>query len=163
RGGQLPAEAISDLRARISSAVHFARETQVLTWDAAAADHWDEVYPALSAEHPGVLGAICSRAEAQVLRLSCLYALLEQSAIVRQPHLDAALAVWRYAEASAHWIFGYSIGNPIADKLWHLLSHHPDGLTTTELHAAFHRHCSAAQINKALELMLAHYLITWEL
>jgi len=35
-----------------------------------------------------------SRAEAQVLRLSAIYAVLDSTSIVGLPHLQAALAVW---------------------------------------------------------------------
>ena len=46
----------------------------------------------------GMLGAVTSRAEAQVVRLSCLYALLDSSKVIRRQHMTAALAVWRYCE-----------------------------------------------------------------
>ena len=43
---------------------------------------WDAVYPELSADRPGMLGAILGRAEAQVLRLALIYALLDRSAFI---------------------------------------------------------------------------------
>lgn len=62
---------------------------------------WWGIYEVLSEGKPGLLGAVISRAEAQVMRLSCLFALLDCSLVVRKPHLEAALAVWRYSEDSA--------------------------------------------------------------
>jgi len=65
---------------------------------------WAAEYPRLSEGEPGLLGAILGRAEAHVLRLSLIYAVLDQSPVVRMEHLRAALAVWDYAEASARLI-----------------------------------------------------------
>ena len=53
-----------------------------------------------------MLGAILGRAEAQVLRLALIYALLDGSAFIDEPHMLAALACWDYAEASARFVFG---------------------------------------------------------
>jgi hypothetical protein len=39
---------------------------------------------------------------------------------VRVEHLDAALAVWRYASESARWGVGDSLGNPTADNIWEM-------------------------------------------
>src|SRR3712207_8342266 len=47
---------------------------------------------------PGLFGAVTGRAEAHVLRLSCLYAALDMSDTVTVTHLRAALALWRYCE-----------------------------------------------------------------
>src|SRR4028119_1185570 len=42
--------------------------------DGVAREVWGEVYGRLTADRPGLLGAVTSRAEAQVTRLSLLYA-----------------------------------------------------------------------------------------
>ena len=63
------------------------------------------VYPSLSEGKPGLLGSMTAWAEAQVLRLACIYALLDKSHIVKKHHLLAALAVWERCEASAKYIF----------------------------------------------------------
>ena len=75
-----------------------------LEWAAGAAEHpfecshraqelWNDRYPTLSESRPGLHGAVTSRAEAQVLRLSALYAALDSSSVIEQLHLEAALAV----------------------------------------------------------------------
>ena len=64
-----------------------------------------------------MFGAATGRADPQVVRLSCLYALLDRSKVVKPVHLKAALALWDYCEASARFLFKESIGNPRADKL----------------------------------------------
>ena len=68
--------------------------------------------PARAARAP-----ILGRAEAQVLRLALVYALLDRSAFIDAPHLLAALACWDYAEASARYIFGDTLGDPVADEI----------------------------------------------
>ena len=67
---------------------------------------WAAIYEELSEGKPGMFGAITARAEAQVLRLSVIYAALDGAEAIRLPHLKAALAVWEYAESSARYIFG---------------------------------------------------------
>ena len=75
----------------------------------------------IAEEQPGLLGAITARAEAQVLRLSCLYALLDKTSTVNVQRLNAAYALWRYCEDSARHIFGEMLGDPLADELRRML------------------------------------------
>jgi len=57
------------------------------------------------------------RAEAQVVRLALIYALLDCAREIRAEHLRAALAIWTYCEASARFIWGDSLGDPTADEI----------------------------------------------
>ena len=114
---------------------------------------WEAVYPDLSAERPGMLGAILGRAEAQVLRLALIYALLDRSAYIDEPHLLAALACWDYAEASARYIFGDALGDPDADEILRALRERPEGLTRTELMHHFGRNLSSERIGRALSVL----------
>ena len=70
---------------------------------------------------PGLLGAAISRAEAQVLRLALVYALLAGDHEIEAEHLNAALAIWRYCEQSAVRLFGSSLGDPVADEILRVL------------------------------------------
>jgi hypothetical protein len=79
----------------------------------------------LSHARPGLYGAATSRAEAQVLRLSAIYAALDCSPIIAPPHLQAALAVWEYCSASAALLFGASTGEPTADRIRQALDDSP--------------------------------------
>ena len=78
---------------------------------------WATIYPALSEGEPGLLGAVLARAEAHVLRLSVLYAVLDRAAAIQPDHLRAALAIWDYSEASARRIFGERLGLCMADVI----------------------------------------------
>jgi len=123
--------------------------------DAAAEVLWEEVYPDLSEGKSGLFGAIIARAEAQVMRLACLYALLDSSGVVKQPHLTAALALWDYCEESARLIFGDALGNPIADEIYRaLLCNQEQGLTRTDFSLLFGRNRKAAEISLALNALL---------
>ena len=105
-----------------------------MTWDEHGRRAWHRVYPDLSEGEPGLFGAVTNRAEAQVLRLSLLYAVLDGSAVVGLPHLKAALTVWGYCEASARYVFGDRIGDEVADEIDQaLMKAGNDGLTRTDI------------------------------
>lgn len=123
---------------------------------------WFELYADLSEGKPGMLGAVTSRAEAQVMRLSCIYALLDCSPIIRASHLRAALAVWKYCEASAAFVFGDALGDSIADEILHTLRSRTEGITRHEIRDHFQRHKSSAQIGVALNLLAEHGLARYK-
>jgi hypothetical protein len=106
----------------------------------------------LSEGQSGLVGALTSRAEAQVLRLSVIYAVMDKSSVVRSEHLLAALAFWDYAEESARYIFGNASGNPVADRILSALKDAgAAGMTLTEISGLFSRHTKAGQRQAALE------------
>jgi hypothetical protein len=99
-------------------------------------------------------GAILSRAEAQVLRLSVLYTLLDSSLVVRIEHLKAALAVWQYCEASAQAIFGNRIGDSTADRILEALRQAgAEGMSDNDIYELFGRNRSARERDRALALL----------
>ncbi len=118
--------------------------------DPAADKVWCEVYEELSEGKLGLLGAITARAEAQVMRIACIYALLDHSSIIREAHLMAALAVWDYADASAEYIFGERMGDPAADRIVDALLQSPNGMTRTDISNLFGRNRGANDIDRAL-------------
>src|SRR5262249_31625989 len=79
-GGNIQDENMNDLVERLHDALEFACNASLVTRSDGARELWYAVYPELSEGKPGLLGAITARAEAQVLRLSCIYALLDCSA-----------------------------------------------------------------------------------
>src|SRR5581483_8766342 len=85
--------------------------------------------------------------------LSLLFALLDRSAVIRESHLLAALAVWDYCEASARFIFGDSLGYPDADRILAELRRSPEGLTRTEIRDLFGRNRTEAEIAAALRCL----------
>ncbi|HEX2243241.1 MAG TPA: DUF3987 domain-containing protein, partial [Gammaproteobacteria bacterium] len=131
-GGNLSDDALKPLVKRLAEAIGYARAIEEVTMDDQARTIWHAVYPELSEGLPGLLGAVTSRAEVQVIRLALLYALLDQSSVIQPTHLKAGLAVWEYAEASARYIFGSAVGDPVADDILRALRANPNGLSRTE-------------------------------
>ena len=77
----------------------------------------------------GLNGALTTRAEAQVTRLSLLYALLDEARAIGEQHPRAALARWNYSARSVVHVFGDSTGNPEADVILRALRATAYGLT----------------------------------
>jgi hypothetical protein len=152
-GGDLRAVDFAPILQRLGAAIQFGRTVGEIRRDQEAGELWHEVYPQLSRDRVGLYGAVTSRAEAHTLRLSCLYALLDRSNVVRVPHLAAALEVWQYCEHSCRFIFGDSLGDVTADTIRAALRRNPAGLTRTEISSLFDRHKSADQVSRALELL----------
>ena len=140
--------------ARIRSAVEFARGIGELRRDNAARELWRHEYGRLSTGRPGLLGSMTARAEAQVMRLACLYAVGDLSYVVGLVHLQAALEVWRYCFDSAAHIFGASLGDSTADAILGALRATPSGLTRSELlHRLFKGNKTAAEVTRALAVL----------
>jgi DNA replicative helicase MCM subunit Mcm2 (Cdc46/Mcm family) len=153
-GGNLSDAALNYLVEKLNNAVRYARITNELIRNEPARQKWIEIYPKLSDGHMGLLGSVTSRAEAQVMRLACIYALFDCSEEIRLEHLDAALALWQYCEDSARYIFGNQTGNKIADAIYAALAGVEEGLNKTQIRDLFQRNASAGQINSALKLLI---------
>ena len=152
-GGRLDGSELKRVQERTRTALRFASLPRQLTFDADARDRWVEVYGPLSRGEQGLLGAATRRAEAHVVRLAAIYATLDCSEQIAPPHLEAALAVWRYSRDSAHWIFGDSLGDPTADEIWALAKDRPDGVTRSDVRDLFSRNKKAREIDRALTVL----------
>jgi hypothetical protein len=152
-GGRLGQVDLSDVIRRLQDAVKFAQTIGRMERDTTARAIWHKVYPELSDGQPGLFGAVTSRAEAQVLRLSYLYALLDCSAVVRAEHLMAALAVWEYCEASARFIFGGALGDATADEILRALRGRREGMTRTDIFTYLGKNKPSAEIDRALGVL----------
>jgi hypothetical protein len=153
KGGDLPA--IADFLDPLGNALLFAQTCGELRRDDEAEELWARVYPELSEGKPGLLGAITARAAPQTLRLSVIYAVLDCSPRIRVPHLQAALAVWRYSEASARWIFETGTGSKLGDRIVAaLIAAGATGLTKTQIICdVFNRNVTKFSIDEALRLI----------
>jgi len=154
-GGSLDETETQSLGDRIKAAVEMGKTVGRLQMTETARRQWETIYPDLSAERPGLLGAITARAEAQCVRLAMIYALLDQQEKIDEPHLRAALAVWEYCEASAARIFGAALGDPVADEIMRaLVQAGSAGMTRTAIRDLFGRHRSGERIGMALSLLI---------
>jgi len=156
-GGNLSAAALSAVARELRRALDWAAAAPEILFerDSAAGDLWEQHYPALSQLHSGMRCAATGRAEAQVLRLSAIYAALDSSSIITLPHLQAALAVWDYCYESAAMLFGVSTGDPIADRIREAVEASEKGLSKDQIRRLFHGHLDAARIDSALETLVS--------
>jgi hypothetical protein len=156
-GGDLSDGALSAVASELRRALDWAAATPEILFrrDDAARKLWQDCYPALSQLRAGLRGAATSRAEAQVLRLSAIYAALDSTSVVGLPHLQAALAAWDYCSASASDLFGDSTGDAIADRILEALVESPQGLSKQQIRRLFHGHVTCDRIDAALEQLMA--------
>lgn len=154
-GGDLGAVDWTPMINRLKDAISFPKSGTVaaLPLDLESRERWWRVYPGLTDRGTSLFDAITSRAEAHVRRLAVIYAVLDREREVRIEHLEAALAVWDYAERSAAYLFGSSLGDPMADQVLSLLRRHPDGMSRTGITNALSRNKKADEIERALGVL----------
>jgi Bifunctional DNA primase/polymerase, N-terminal len=146
---------VEALAERIRSAVDFARGIDEVGRDDEAREVWRTVYPDLTADRPGMLGAVVNRCEAHAVRLSLIYALLDGSPIIRRAHLHAALAVLDYVEASARFIFAGRLGDPVADAIVQVLAASTTkAMSRAALYDSFGRHTRRERMTEALSALV---------
>lgn len=137
---------------RLQEAVAFAARCGRMKRDSEAEDLWEHCYTGhLSFALTGLLGAATSRGEAQVVRLSLIFALLDCSPIIRAVHLRVALECWQYCGDSAQHIFGERQTDPTLNKIIEALHANPEGLTRTQLMSdVLSGNCEADKLSSAI-------------
>jgi hypothetical protein len=155
RGGRIDLIDFSPEVAELRSAIDSARKGGRREFDAAAQELWDSMYEKLSAGHPGVFGAVTSRSEAQVMRIALLYSLLDGADVIKEEHLRAALAFWKFAEDSARFLFGNSEARSDANRILAALHERGDaGMSKAEINIeVFSRNLDAARLKDALAML----------
>lgn len=158
-GGNLTESALSTIAEKLTEAIRFAKQLGEIRMDDEAAEVWRGVYGGLRAGRPGLIGIVTDRRPAQVKRVALVYALLDLSDEVRLEHLNAALAVIKFADASAASIFGLDTGDRIADRILSELRERPDGMTRTEMYDLFDRHVRREDLETALPRLIEDGLV----
>lgn len=153
-GGSLTDEHFAALAEKLKAAIEAARKIGGMVRNDEARKLWHEVYPKLTADRAGNFGAITSRAEAHVLRLSMIYALLDGKSQVELCHLKAALECWRYSQDSALYIWGDFAQGGLAEKIKiALVSAGQKGLTRSQLSHALGGRILADEMDAELDKM----------
>lgn len=151
---------LSPLARRLEYALETARVPGLIARDGEAGRLWHDEYGRLTAEVPGLLGAVTSRAAPQVLRLALLYALLDASHSIRAVHLRAALALWDYCRRSAAWTFGEATEDADGNVLLQAIRAAGEkGLSGREVSAVFGRHKPAAELRRLLSTLVEQGLV----
>lgn len=157
---------IDNLASEVAEAIGQAQNgASLLIFDAEAQALWNRVYVGeLSVDRMGIVGAITARAEPYVARIAMIYALLDNSELIRPQHLRAALAVWRYCDASVRFLFADAgTGDPDAERLRAMLGDYPQGMTRDEIRNALNRNWPSKRIEDALAILKAAGLAVVEI
>jgi hypothetical protein len=152
-GGSLPSEQHSGIAGELRRTLQWVQSQNELLFSRtpAARQLWNNHYDDLSQGRQDAYGAATSRAEAQVLRLSAIYAALDETPLIDVCHLQAALAVWDYCRAGARLLFDTAPIDPTARRISQALDVSPVGLSKSQIRALFHRHVSKERIDLALD------------
>jgi len=155
-GGELDQVDLSELQARLGTMTQWVREHgKRIHFDDTARPLWQESYEGLSTGAYGTYGSVTARSEAHVMRLAALYALSTQSQDISHLHLEAALALYRYMQSSARYIFGDTPADSTAARILRMLRDHPGGFTRTKIHKLFAGHLSRNSLQLALDNLAA--------
>lgn len=148
--GQLPDGDVRDLGARLARAIAFAQSSGEITRSPEFDQAWDRLYRVVESQPSGgrAFGNLAARATAHLLRLSLLYALLDQSAVIQVQHLKSAIAFWDYCEATVAHIWGATLGDSKLDQLYKAVAASgPDGLNRTAINGLFSNNLSKTDVD----------------
>ena len=154
----MPEEKLAPLQQELWKLIARAQKRGLMRMSERGLTVWKEVYPELSREHIGLVGCLINRAEAQTLRLALVYALLDGQEQIDAGHLQAALAMWSYARASAMYIFGSRGADPLEEKVLAALRRGP--MSATELSRVFHGHVPKERLQPVLQQLEAQRRIS---
>ncbi len=119
-----PAEEIDRLAALVADRVRFAigddhtaGNSREIRMNHDAITLWCAEYPALTAEQPGLAGALLVRIEIYCRLFAMVFALLDKSDVIEPQHIRAALAWVRYWRDSVMYIFATLAAKAEAERL----------------------------------------------
>lgn len=158
-GGNLDQSVLYALGREVGAALEHARRVGILRRSPEAEALWEDIYNSIDDEVDGMVGALTARAEAQMLRLSVAYALMEGSRVIDVPHLRAARAVWAYSEGTVAYVYGDAMGDDVADRmLTELRRAGAQGIDGAGMSAVFGRHVTAKRLDLARQRLVARGL-----
>jgi Protein of unknown function (DUF3987) len=148
-GGDIGSLDLREEKAEFKRVVQYARQRGEMNRTAGARDYWREIYPELTKDIEGRWGQVTSRAEAQVVRLSMLYCLLDGAREIGLEHLKAAESLWSYYSQSARWAFSEHRFGPDARKL--LVALEFENLTMKQVaNDVFRKNLSTVDIDRVM-------------
>ena len=153
---------IRDLTGVLNKRIQSALKVDKIGWTDQAHELWaSSMYPELRQLPVGLMGEVLTRAAPHVRRVAGIYCLADGKQLLEPVHLEVSKALWDASVRCATYIFGKSLGNPIAEKLRAALRGvFPRGLTKNEiLEDVFQRNTHAKIINAALCLLVQSGLV----
>jgi len=148
---------LEDIRKRLVEKITLFRDSDFIKIEMGneAREAWSKLYYAeLTKDNPGLVGCVINRAEAQVIRLAMIYCLLDGMATIGIEHLEAALALWRYCEQSAQFIFHGRQADGNAEKILVALQQGP--MTVTDFFRLFENNISKKRLEDCLSQLKAN-------
>lgn len=162
-----PIEEIDRLAALVADCIRFALgesytagNSREIRMSHEAIALWCSEYPALTAEQPGLAGAMLVRIEIYCRLFAMVFALLDKSDVIEPQHIRAALAWVCYWRDSVLYIFATLAAKAEAERLneasadvLEFIKQHP-GCSRTELTTGFRNKLSGQQITVALNHLM---------
>ncbi len=149
-GGNIPTDDLEVLGVRVGIAIDRARQLGTVTRTAEAEARWADIYNSIDDDVDGVVGSLTARAEAQLLRLSAAFAMLDASETIDVVHLEAAAAVWEFCEATVNRVFAGREPDWVIPRLLEALAGAgEDGLDGSQQRDVFHRHLDGGRLAAA--------------
>jgi hypothetical protein len=117
-GGSLPQSRIAALGGEIAGVIEKARSLSRLDFSRDAKFVWSDFVDEVTRRQSlGLVGDLTARARPHTLRLALVYAAADGSSVIDAEHVQAAIGVWRFSDASVRVIFDSATGDPLADRL----------------------------------------------
>ncbi|WP_333688472.1 hypothetical protein [Methylococcus capsulatus] len=144
-----PADVLAELAARTAAVIAFAKgeypkakDTRAMHRSHAATSLWKRTYDNLKRPMESeLLTGILERRPPYAARLAMLFALCDQSLVIEEWHLAAALAWVRYWEGSVRYVFANQAQEArameregMAARIVEFLSGRPEGATAWDIH-----------------------------
>src|SRR5690606_6734600 len=107
-----------------------------------------------------MVNAILGRGKAQVIRLSLIYALLDQQCEIQRKHLESAMAMWEYSAKSVMYLYRNENLNTIRECILSELQE--KSLSLTDIHNLFGKHQSKEDLEPVLRELLDEKRIIME-
>lgn len=161
-GGDIDEGALEGIAERLALVIEHALDVQEVTFSSSGKKLWAHIYSELSSPREGLFGAVTARAEAQVLRLSLLYSLLDNSTVIKPSHIVSALAVWEYCEQSAFYLFGDTGSDELAEDILTFIEDQPEGVTRTNIRDFLGRNQSRQRIESILANLITKQKVRME-
>lgn len=151
-GGRLSADLIAPVALQLREAIAGAKSVSEIRRTSDAEAMWREMYVHLTRSRAGMASGLLGRGESHVMRLACIYALLNTSNVVTPQHLGAAAALWEYSERSVAHIFGGEHGSPLEARLLAMLQDN-GSMTRTQIRDALNRNYPVKEVDEALDAL----------
>jgi hypothetical protein len=131
----------------------------------AANDLWKALYRKLNNQkHVSFIDGVLVRDTSHLLKLALIYAVLDQATQIDLSHIQAALAVCDYSQASARWLFSERTGNRTANKIFWALVRCPEGMGRDQINDdVLYRNTPKIQLDLALEALAQNGLARLEI